>query len=137
MTAAGAAASSPSELAFVRLLAGAGLGGAIPNAAALAAEYVPRRYRPVAVTLTIVCVPLGATMAGLLGIHVMPLIGWRTLFFVGGVVPLRDRAHPVAHARRSRRAISCVIRDAGPSSLRTLGRMGHPMPERRDLHRRR
>ena len=43
MTAAGAGAAGPLHLAIVRLLAGAGLGGAIPNAAALAAEYVPLR----------------------------------------------------------------------------------------------
>jgi AAHS family 4-hydroxybenzoate transporter-like MFS transporter len=46
---------------------------------------VPRRHRPV-VTLTIVCVPLGATFAGLLGIRVLPFVGWRTLFLIGGVV---------------------------------------------------
>ncbi len=39
----------------------------MPNAAALAAEYVPARQRPIAVTVTIVCVPLGGTLAGLLG----------------------------------------------------------------------
>src|SRR5262245_44610808 len=80
MTAASAAAGSPMQLTALRLLAGAGLGGAIPNAAALAAEFVPRRHRPLAVTLTIVCVPLGATIAGLLGIRVLPLVGWRVLF---------------------------------------------------------
>ena len=88
MTAAAAAATSPMQLAVLRLLAGAGLGGAIPNAAALAAEYVPRRHRHIAVTLTIVCVPLGATIAGLLGIRVLPEIGWRAMFVIGGTVPV-------------------------------------------------
>ena len=88
MTAAAAAAASPAHLTFLRFLAGAGLGGAIPNATALAAEYVPRRHRPIAVTLTIVCVPVGATLAGLLGTYVLPSLGWRRLFVVGGVVPL-------------------------------------------------
>ena len=36
----------------------------MPNAAALSSEYVPRRHRPFAVTLTIVCIPLGGTLAG-------------------------------------------------------------------------
>ena len=67
MTAAVAAAASPMHLAVLRLLAGAGLGGAIPNAAALAAEYVPRRHRHIAVTLTIVCVPLGRHDRGVVG----------------------------------------------------------------------
>ena len=46
-------------LGVLRFLAGVGLGGAMPNAATLASEYVPRRQRPFAVTLTIVCIPLG------------------------------------------------------------------------------
>src|SRR5262249_25611077 len=68
--------------------AGIGLGGAMPNAAALAAEFVPLRQRPIAVTVTIVCVPLGATIAGLLGIRGLPVLGWRMLFVAGGVIPL-------------------------------------------------
>ncbi len=76
------------SLGVLRFLAGLGLGGAMPNAAALAAEYVPRRQRPFAVTLTIVCVPLGGTFAGLLGIRMLPVVGWRTLFVLGGIIPI-------------------------------------------------
>ena len=127
MTAAAAAATSPIHLTILRLLAGAGLGGAIPNATALAAEYVPRRHRPIAVTLTIVCVPLGATIAGLLGIRMLPLFGWRTLFVVGGVIPVLGalvllRALPESPrylARHPRRWAELA---------RTLARMGHPTP---------
>ncbi|MBY0493003.1 MAG: MFS transporter [Cyanobacteria bacterium] len=86
-TALTAFVSTPMQLAFLRLIASAGLGGAIPNAAALAAEYVPTRMRPVAVTLTIVCVPVGGTIAGLLGVRLLPVLGWHTLFVVGGVIP--------------------------------------------------
>jgi AAHS family 4-hydroxybenzoate transporter-like MFS transporter len=75
-------------LGVLRFLAGLGLGGAIPNAAALAGEYVPLRQRPIAVTATIVCVPLGATIAGLAAIPALPAIGWRGLFFLGGALPL-------------------------------------------------
>lgn len=76
------------SLAALRLVAGIGLGGAIPNAATLAAEYVPARRRPFAVTLTIVCVPLGGTLAGLIAVPALPAIGWRGLFALGGVAPL-------------------------------------------------
>lgn len=88
MTLAAALVDSPTSLGVLRLLAGIGLGGAMPNAAALAAEYVPLRQRPIAVTVTIVCVPLGATFAGLLGIRLLPALGWRMLFVLGGLVPL-------------------------------------------------
>lgn len=88
MTLAAAAATSITALGVLRLLAGIGLGGAIPNAAALSGEYVPLRHRPLAVTVTIVCVPLGAMLAGLAAIPALPAIGWRGLFIVGGALPL-------------------------------------------------
>src|SRR5215475_2465755 len=71
-------------LGAFRFLAGLGLGGAMPNAAALSSEYVPRRQRPFAVTLTIVCIPLGGSLAGFVGGQVLPTFGWRGLFLVGG-----------------------------------------------------
>jgi AAHS family 4-hydroxybenzoate transporter-like MFS transporter len=75
-------------LGVFRFLAGLGLGGAMPNAAALASEYVPRKQRPFAVTLTIVCIPLGGTLAALFAGQVLPRYGWRALFVIGGLVPL-------------------------------------------------
>jgi MFS transporter, AAHS family, 4-hydroxybenzoate transporter len=75
-------------LGVFRLLAGLGLGGAMPNAAALASEYVPRKQRPFAVTLTIVCIPLGGTLAALFAGQVLPRYGWRALFVIGGLLPL-------------------------------------------------
>jgi AAHS family 4-hydroxybenzoate transporter-like MFS transporter len=87
-TLATAWADTPAAFGVLRLVVGAGLGGAIPNAAALAAEFVPKHRRPLAVTLTIVCVPVGATIAGLLGTHVLPAIGWRSMFAIGGVLPV-------------------------------------------------
>ena len=88
MTVAASFATGPGALGLLRLAAGIGLGGAMPNAAAIAAEFVPRRHRPIAVTVTIVCVPLGAMLAGLLGIRLLPAIGWRALFMIGGIVPI-------------------------------------------------
>jgi len=75
-------------LGVLRFLAGLGLGGAMPNAAALASEYVPRRQRPFAVTLTIVCIPLGGTLAAFLSARVLPAYGWRMLFVLGGIIPI-------------------------------------------------
>ena len=44
-------ANSIPILVTLRFLAGLGLGGAMPSATAIVSEYVPRRKRPVAVTL--------------------------------------------------------------------------------------
>ncbi|MGQ0732473.1 MAG: MFS transporter [Acidobacteriota bacterium] len=81
-------AGDVTTLMIVRTLAGVGLGGAIPNGASLAAEYVPLRQRPLAVTLTIVCVPVGGVLAGLFAVPALPAVGWRGMFAIGGVVPL-------------------------------------------------
>jgi AAHS family 4-hydroxybenzoate transporter-like MFS transporter len=88
MTSAVAFIDSPTSLAVFRFLAGLGLGGAMPNAAALAAEYSPVRIRPFAVTLAIVCVPIGGTIAGLVGLRALPVVGWRTVFLAGGAIPV-------------------------------------------------
>lgn len=88
LTAAMALANGMTSLAILRFVAGVGLGGAVPNAAAMSSEFAPRSRRPFAVTLTIVCVPIGATLAGLLGIRILPELGWRGLFLIGGLIPL-------------------------------------------------
>jgi AAHS family 4-hydroxybenzoate transporter-like MFS transporter len=88
LTALVSIADGVATLGALRFIAGLGLGGALPNAAALASEYVPPRQRPLAVTLTIVCVPLGGMLAAFLSARVIPTYGWRALFVVGGVLPV-------------------------------------------------
>mgnify|MGYP003343054009 CR=1 FL=1 len=75
MTMTISAVNSVFALGLLRFLAGIGLGGAMPNAAALASEYVPRRQRPFSVTLTIVCVPLGGMLAAYLAGQIIPAFG--------------------------------------------------------------
>ena len=75
-------------LAVLRVLTGMGAGGALPNAAALAAEFAPLRRRHAAVLLTIVCVPLGGMVGGVIASQVLPALGWRALYMIGGAMPL-------------------------------------------------
>jgi MFS transporter, AAHS family, 4-hydroxybenzoate transporter len=119
-------ASSVVMLAVLRLLAGIGLGGAMPNAAALAAEYVPVQRRAIAVTLTIVCVPLGGTLAGLVAIPALPALGWRALFVLGGIVPSAAALVLIRLLPESPRYLAS--RPARWAELRKLlRRMGHPV----------
>lgn len=74
-------------LAVCRAIAGLGLGAAMPNAATLLAEFAPRRRRSLAVTLGIVCIPLGGVGGGLVAAALLPDHGWRSLFLIGGVLP--------------------------------------------------
>jgi AAHS family 4-hydroxybenzoate transporter-like MFS transporter len=114
-------------LVALRFLAGLGLGGALPNATALATEYVPRRHRAIAVTLTIVCVPLGGTLAGLLAINLLPSWGWRSLFALAGAIPVAIALALVGALAESPRFLA--RHPAKWSALvRTLRRIGHPVP---------
>ena len=81
-------ANSPSAVGWFRFFAGFGIGGALPVSTTLVAEFTPSRIRPLAVTCTIVCVPLGGMFAGVFAACILPNYGWRTLFFVGGAIPL-------------------------------------------------
>ncbi len=108
-----AAVHAVGALSALRFITGLGLGGAIPNATALAAEYVPRRRRALAVTLTIVCIPLGASLAGLIATPLLPAVGWRGLFMAGGICPL---------------LLAAALYPVLPESPRYLARY----PERRD-----
>jgi len=75
-------------LAVLRVLTGMGAGGALPNAAALSAEFAPLRRRHAAVLFTIVCVPLGGMVGGVIASQVLPALGWRALYMIGGAMPL-------------------------------------------------
>jgi MFS transporter, AAHS family, 4-hydroxybenzoate transporter len=126
LTVAAAAADGPVTLGVLRFLAGLGLGGAMPNAAALAAEFVPRRHRPFAVTVAIVCVPLGGMVAAAGAEGVLPAWGWRTLFVMGGVAPLVVAGFLAAALPESPRFLARHPA-RWPELARLLERFGHPM----------
>lgn len=75
-------------LGVLRFIAGIGIGGTLPSATTLAAEYTPARARALTVTATIVCFPLGGMLAGFYANAIMPGYGWRGLFLVGGLLPV-------------------------------------------------
>ena len=115
-------------LGLLRLIAGIGLGGAMPNAASLASEYVPRRQRPFAVTLTIVCIPLGGMLAAELAARFIPAYGWRALFIAGGLVPVVLAVLLWNVLPESPRFLA-RNRERWPELTRTMRRMGHAVPD--------
>jgi AAHS family 3-hydroxyphenylpropionic acid transporter len=72
------------SLLVIRVLAGLGLGGAMPNFVALAAEAVPPGRRAQIVTLLSSGMPLGGALASAYAASA----GWREIFIVGGLAPL-------------------------------------------------
>ena len=91
-TLAAAIASRLEWLVFWRLITGIGLGGALPNATALMAEFVPPHRRSQAITATIVGVPIGGMLGAAIAAEVVPAFGWRALFVIGAVLPLLSMA---------------------------------------------
>jgi MFS transporter, AAHS family, 4-hydroxybenzoate transporter len=128
LTFAIAFANSIEMLGALRFLAGVGLGGAMPNAATLASEYVPRKQRPFAVTLTIVCIPLGGVLAGELAARIIPTYGWRALFIAGGLVPIVLAAVLWKVLPESPRYLA-GRRERWPELTRTMRRIGHTVPD--------
>ncbi|TNE67793.1 MAG: MFS transporter [Alphaproteobacteria bacterium] len=89
-TATGAAsfADGVLGLGICRVIAGFGMGGAMPLAATLIAEFTPRHRRSIAVTIGIVSIPMGGVIGGFIAAEVLPVYGWRTLFLIGCGLPL-------------------------------------------------
>jgi AAHS family 4-hydroxybenzoate transporter-like MFS transporter len=87
-TLAGSTVSRLAELTFWRLLAGIGLGGALPNITALMVEFSPPRWRSQAVAAAIVGVPIGGMLGAAVAATLVPAFGWRSMFVLGGLMPL-------------------------------------------------
>lgn len=87
-TAASAACHGPGLLGLLRCLAGLGLGGAIPNGAALVAEFTPMRRRGLGVTIGMQFIPIGGALAGFLASVLLPRFGWQALFLATGGAPV-------------------------------------------------
>ena len=75
-------------ITLLRFIAGLGIGGVLPSASTLSAEFAPLRYRTLAVTATIVSYPLGGMLAGLFAAWILPTLGWRAMFWIGGTLPI-------------------------------------------------
>jgi MFS transporter, AAHS family, 4-hydroxybenzoate transporter len=112
------------ELAVLRTIAGLGVGGALPNASALTAEFAPMRRRAMAVMLTLLCVPIGGMIAGLVAAYILPSMGWRTLYVVGGTAPLLIALLLLLALPESPRYLARFPERRG-ELIRLLVRMGH------------
>jgi MFS transporter, AAHS family, 4-hydroxybenzoate transporter len=76
------------ELLVLRFLAGLGLGSLVPMAVVVSSENAPRRTRATMVTLATCGYSLGAASGGQLAAWLIPLYGWTSIFWVGGIAPL-------------------------------------------------
>jgi MFS transporter, AAHS family, 4-hydroxybenzoate transporter len=84
----GALADSIASLVVLRFLTGLGLGGAMPNSIAMTAEYGPKRRQATMVMIMFCGFPLGASFAGFISAYLIPAFGWRSVLYLGGVLPI-------------------------------------------------
>src|ERR1700727_2578875 len=80
--------ASPTQLAMVRVLTGLGLGGGIPLAIALAAEFAPPIAKARFVLLASLGIPMGFALAGFAAGRLIGAFGWPAVFIAGGAAPL-------------------------------------------------
>ena len=83
-----ARAGSINELLILRFLGGIGLGGIMPNAMALVGEYSPAKVRVTAMMVVSNGFTLGAAFGGPIAAWLIPLYGWRGVFYFGAVTPI-------------------------------------------------
>ena len=76
------------SLNWLRFLTGLGLGGAMPTAITLTAEYCPTPRRSSLVTIMFCGFTIGSALGGLVAAQVVTTYGWRPLLVAGGLAPL-------------------------------------------------
>ncbi|MBZ5617440.1 MAG: MFS transporter [Acidobacteriia bacterium] len=81
-------AGSLREMLVIRLIAGMGLGGIMPNAVALVGEYSPRRTRAATMMIVANGFSAGAAIGGFIAAWLIPAFGWRSVFYFGAAAPL-------------------------------------------------
>lgn len=76
------------QLAVIRFITGLGLGAIMPNAMALCGEFSPQRRRVFVMMMISAGFTMGAMMGGLLSAIIIPALGWKAVFYIGGAIPL-------------------------------------------------
>jgi AAHS family 4-hydroxybenzoate transporter-like MFS transporter len=81
-------AQTLNQLLWLRLIGGIGMGCIIPNATALVGEFSPRARRVTLMMTITVGFTAGAALGGFVAAWMIGAFGWRSVFLVGGAVPL-------------------------------------------------
>lgn len=82
-----ALAATATSFGAWRTIAGFGLGGLLPTAITMVSEFAPDRVRNFSVGAVMTAHQAGGIVAPLLCLYLLPLLGWRSIYWVG-VLPL-------------------------------------------------
>jgi MFS transporter, AAHS family, 4-hydroxybenzoate transporter len=121
-----ATAGSVRALVLFRLLTGFGMGGAMPNTLSLTAEYMPERVRASAVMIMFCGFSVGAAVVGWVAAALIPSLGWRSVFVVGGILPCAIAAVTVAFLPES---IRFLLRREGAGERRAAEYLARLAPD--------
>jgi AAHS family 4-hydroxybenzoate transporter-like MFS transporter len=80
--------ASVADLAMLRLITGIGIGMLLPATVALSSDYLPERLRAGGIMIMFTGAPLGGFAGGMLVSQLLPIYGWTSIFWIGGILPL-------------------------------------------------
>ena len=78
-------APGPLMFSIFRFIAGVGIGGVLPNVIALMTDYAPKHMHNMMVSIVMCCFSVGGILAALVGIYLIPLMGWKSVFLVAAI----------------------------------------------------
>lgn len=91
-------AAGPIFFAICRVIAGIGLGGAMPIVVAIMTEFSPKKSKTFMVAVVFTGYSAGAVLGALTGRELIPTVGWEWIFWLGGIpmlfLPFIIRAVP-------------------------------------------
>lgn len=79
---------SVGTLCAARFVTGIGLGGALPSLISITTEYAPPGRRSTVVSIMFCGFPLGAAIGGAVSAKMVPILGWQSVFYGGGMISL-------------------------------------------------
>lgn len=80
-------AFAPGPLTFstFRFIAGVGIGGVLPNVIAIMTDYAPKHLHNTMVSIVMCAFSVGGILAGFVGIYFIPLLGWKSVYWVAAI----------------------------------------------------
>ncbi|MEH7177590.1 MFS transporter [Neobacillus vireti] len=78
-------APGPTPFSICRFIAGVGIGGVLPNVIALLSDYAPKHMHNIMVSIVMCCFSVGGIIAALIGIYFIPLLGWKSVYWVAAI----------------------------------------------------
>lgn len=78
-------APDPLSFSIFRFIAGVGIGGVLPNVIAIMTDYAPKHLHNRMVSIVMCAFSLGGILAGLVGIYFIPLMGWKSVYWVAAI----------------------------------------------------